>query len=70
MASTNQNIDGDNMDKVIIALAFGQGRPDENGRPTPGKSNEALAKIVAELDEKYNLPIIAQWKTPTVFPSA
>jgi hypothetical protein len=43
--------------QVIIALSFGQGR-----NKTPGKSNEALARVIANLDDKYNLPIVAQWE--------
>jgi hypothetical protein len=41
-------------EKIIIGLAFGQGKPDENGRPMPGKSNEALAEVVKKLCEKEN----------------
>jgi len=43
--------------EVIISLSFGQGR-----QGAPGLSNEALARVVAELDEKYDLPIVAQWE--------
>ena len=49
--------------QVIIALSFGQGR---NG--TPGLSNEALARAVAVLDDKYNLPIVAQWEIADCIP--
>ena len=49
--------------QVIIALSFGQGK---NG--TPGLSNEALARVVAELDDKYNLPIVAQWEIADCIP--
>ena len=40
--------------KVIIALSFGV------GVNSPGKSNKALAGIVKQLYERFNLPIIVQ----------
>jgi len=49
--------------QIIIALSFGQGRSG-----TPGASNEALARVVASLDEKYNLPIVAQWEIADCIP--
>lgn len=51
--------------QVIIALAFGQGR-----NKTPGKSNEALARVVADLDKKYDLPIVAQWEIADCIPES
>lgn len=49
--------------QAIMALSFGQGR---NG--APGLSNEALAQVVAALDGKYNLPIVAQWEIADCIP--
>jgi len=41
--------------QVIIALSFGQGM-----EGAPGLSNEALARVVSGLREKYNLLLISQ----------
>jgi len=49
--------------QIIIALSFGQGA---NGKP--GLSNEALAEVVVELDDKYGLPIVAQWEIADCIP--
>jgi len=49
--------------QVIIALAFGQGV-----NKTPGKSNEALAKIVEKLCEKERPPLCLQWEVADCLP--
>jgi hypothetical protein len=49
--------------QVIIALSFGQGINN-----TPGKSNEVLAQIVADFENKYALPIVAQWEIADCIP--
>ncbi len=47
---------------VIIGQSFGL-RQDG-----PGKSNEALAKIVRGLNEKYKIPLVLQWEIADCLP--